>query len=324
MRFPVIRAARVRVLVAVVIAALLAVAPSIVAFANVAVTRLSTDPYVNTSSQHKTEVEPDSLSYGSTIVTATQVGRFFDGGSSNIGWATSTNSGSTWTNGFLPGTTPYSTPPGPFARVSDPSVAYDASHNVWLIASLPLNSSVSGAGVIVNRSTDGGLTWGNPVVVSTITGTDKNWIVCDDTSTSAFFGHCYVEFDNNFQGNRILMSTSSDGGVTWGAATATANGATGLGGQPLVRPNGTVIVPIANAFETAILAFKSTNGGASWTAPVTVSPISRHNVAGGLRTGPLPSAEIDRAGRVYLVWQDCRFRSGCSSNDIVMTTSKNG
>jgi hypothetical protein len=47
-------------------------------------------------------------------------------------------------------------------------------------------------------------------------------------------------------------------------------------------------------------------------------------VAGGLRTSPLPSAEIDGAGRVYVVWQDCRFRTNCRSNDIVMSTSTNG
>ncbi|MGE5641898.1 MAG: sialidase family protein, partial [Byssovorax cruenta] len=41
-------------------------------------------------------------------------------------------------------------------------------------------------------------------------------------------------------------------------------------------------------------------------------------------TGPLPSAEIDASGKVYVVWQDCRFRRGCKANDIVMTTSTNG
>jgi hypothetical protein len=38
----------------------------------------------------------------------------------------------------------------------------------------------------------------------------------------------------------------------------------------------------------------------------------------------MPSAEMDPQGKVYVVWQDCRFRSGCSSNDIVMSTSTNG
>jgi hypothetical protein len=44
-------------------------------------------------------------------------------------------------------------------------------------------------------------------------------------------------------------------------------------------------------------------------------------VAGGLRTSPLPSAEMDGAGTAYVAWQDCRFRSGCTSNDIVLSKS---
>src|SRR5579863_4872082 len=80
--------------------------------------QVSTDPYTNSTSQHQTEVEPDSYAFGSTIVAATQVGRFTDGGASNIGWATSTNSGATWQSGFLPGTTTFSTPTGPFDRLS--------------------------------------------------------------------------------------------------------------------------------------------------------------------------------------------------------------
>ena len=45
---------------------------------------------------------------------------------------------------------------------------------------------------------------------------------------------------------------------------------------------------------------------------------------GDLRTSPLPSAEIDAAGRVYVAWEDCRFRQHCSSNDIVFSTSTDG
>jgi hypothetical protein len=43
-----------------------------------------------------------------------------------------------------------------------------------------------------------------------------------------------------------------------------------------------------------------------------------------MREEPLPSASIDAKGTIYVVWDDCRFRSGCSSNDIVMTTSTDG
>ena len=55
-----------------------------------------------------------------------------------------------------------------------------------------------------------------------------------------------------------------------------------------------------------------------------MSNVIDHGVAGNLRTSPLPSAEVDAEGKVYVVWQDCRFRSGCGSNDIVMSTSTDG
>lgn len=317
---------------AVMVSIVLALALPISVLANVAVTQISSDPYSNTDSQHATQVEPDSFAYGNTIVTAVQTGRFYNGGASNICWSTSTDSGTTWTNGCLPGLT-NNTPPGggTFDRVSDPVVAYDAKHNVWLISTLPLigrssTASPTAAGVYTSRSTDGGLTWGNPIFVtdSNLQSPDKNWIVCDNTATSPFYGNCYTEWDANGDGNRIYMSTSTDGGLTWGPRKRTANSATGIGGQPLVQPNGTVIVPIDNANETALLAFRSSDGGVTWTSTTTITTISKHTVAGSLRTGPLPSAEIDAAGKVYVVWQDCRFRKRCKSNDIVMTTSTDG
>jgi hypothetical protein len=316
-----------RRVVAVTVALALVLVFSLSALAAVAVTQIGTDPYTNTTSQHKTQVEPDTFAFGSTIVAAGQTGRFNDGGATNICFSTSTNGGATWTNGCLPGVTKFDGA-GPYDRVSDPVVAYDARHNVWMISSLVILEAggVHGAGVLTSRSTDGGLTWGAPVLVnqSNLGNVDKNWIVCDNTATSPFYGNCYTEWDDNGDGNRIYMSTSNDGSLTWGPRLKTANNATGIGGQPVVQPNGTVVVPIDNANETALLAFNSTNGGASWSATTTITTISSHSVAGGLRTGPLPSAEVDAAGKVYVVWQDCRFRRGCKANDIVMTTSTNG
>jgi hypothetical protein len=286
--------------------------------------RISTDPYTNPDSQHATQVEPDTFAFGATVVSAFQTGRFFDGGASNVGWATSQDRGKTWVKGFLPSTTVNSTPPGPYDRLSDPTVAYDAKHQVWLISTLGIDNG-SGKAVLVSRSTDGGLTWGAPVAVSTTTGFyDKNWIACDNTQTSPHYGNCYTTWDDVNLGDRLLNSTSTDGGLTWGAKKTTANSGTGLGGQPLAQPGGKVIVPALSAFADRIIAYNSTDGGNSWSSTITVATISEHGVAGDLRTLPLPSAEVDGAGKVYAVWQDCRFRSGCSSNDIVMSTSTNG
>ena len=175
--------------------------------------------------------------------------------------------------------------------------------------------------MVTSRSANGGQSWSNPVATSTTGNPDKNWIVCDNTTTSPFYGNCYTEWDNTADGNRIKMQTSSNGGQTWGPARNSGDNATGLGGQPLVRPNGTVLVPYANANVTQIRSFRSIDGGASWRATVLVSSVSDHPVAGGLRSEPLPSAEMDAAGTAYVVWQDCRFRSGCASNDIVLSKS---
>src|SRR5580700_2479598 len=286
----------------------------------ISLTEISSDPYTIGPGQHATEVEPHMLANGSTLVAAFQTGRISPGGATAIGWATSTDGGSTWTHGFLPGLTS-GDDGGPYSAASDPAVAYDAKHGVWIIESLPLNSSETPA-VVVSRSTDGGLTWNDPVSVGpNVVSSDKSWIVCDSTSTSPFYGNCYAEWDNPDNGDEIFMSTSSDGGLTWGAATATANKSTGIGGQPLVQPNGTVVVPI----ETfGMSAFTSTNGGATWSAPVSIANIQSHTDAGGIRSGPLPTAAIDGAGTVWVMWEDCRFRSNCSTNDLVYSTSSNG
>jgi hypothetical protein len=199
-------------------------------------------------------------------------------------------------------------------------VAYDRRHNVWLISSLGIRSNGINQ-VVTSRSTNGGLSWSNPVATSTTGNPDKNWIACDNTTTSPFYGKCYTEWDNTADGNRIKMQTSSNGGLSWGPARNSGDNATGLGGQPLVRPNGTVLVPMNNANQSQIRSFRSVDGGASWRATVLVSSVSRHTVAGGLRTSPLPSAEMDLAGTAYVVWQDCRFRSSCTSNDIVLSKS---
>jgi hypothetical protein len=116
------------------------------------------------------------------------------------------------------------------------------------------------------------------------------------------------------------MSTSSDGGLTWGPKKTP--GGTGLGGQPVVQPNGNVIVPYEGG--AGIRSFRSIDGGVTWQPTVAVASISEHNVAGNLRTSPLPSAEVAMDGRVYVAWQDCSFRSGCTSNDIVYSTSTDG
>src|SRR5262249_33480444 len=148
---------------------------------------------------------------------------------------------------------------GPYGWAADPSVAYDAKHGEWLISTLPLpgqeNSGLIGD-VAVSRSKDG-LHWDNPILIDNTHEDDKKWTTCDNHTKSPYYGNCYTEWDQVYGSGDVLMSTSTDGGKTWGAGKPSADGTGGLGGEPVVQPNGTVIVPFSGG---GIDVFRSTNG----------------------------------------------------------------
>ncbi len=297
------------------------VTAAIPASAQFTLKKISTDTFTDSDAQHATEVEPDTFAYGNTIVSAYQVARIRDGGGADVGFSTSTDGGKTWTAGYLPGLT-QNYQGGSFSAASDAAVAYDAAHGQWLISTLPIGNNDL---VAVSRSQDG-INWGTPVLVTNDINSDKNWIVCDNTATSPFYGHCYVEWDSPADGDLVFMSTSTDGGLTWGAAKTTADSLSGIGGQPLVQPNGNVVVPIVSLFTGGMAAFSSNNGGASWSSEVNIANgvVVEHGDAGGIRSAGLPTADVDGAGNIYMIWSDCRFRTNCNANDLVLSTSSDG
>jgi len=310
----------------ILLALTIALALALPAGAQSGLVKISTDTFTNSDSTHKTEVEPSTFAWGNTIVSAFHVARrpgSIGWGSADVGFSTSTNGGVTWTYGSLPGLT-VNYKSGTYGAAADPSVAYDAKHGQWLISTLPLVGLGPGAryigDVAVSRSTDG-LNWGNPIIIDSTHLDDKNWTVCDNTTTSPYYGNCYTEWDQAYGTGDVLMSVSSDGGQTWGPGLPSSNGAGGVGGEPVVQPNGTVIVPFQNG---GINVFSSTNGGVSWGKSQSIASIQSHLVAGGIRNPNLPSVGIDGAGTVFVVWSDCRFRTGCKENDIVMSSSSNG
>ncbi|SRR5579871_255333 len=290
------------------------------------VVAISVDNLTNSDSVHKTEVEPSTFAWGNTIVSAFHVARrpgSIGWGSGDVGWATSTNGGVTWTHGLLPGLT-VNYQNGTYGAAADPSVAYDAKHGEWLISTLPLAGLNSGSGkigdVAVSRSSDG-VHWSNPIIIDKTHLDDKNWTVCDNTPTSPYWGNCYTEWDQAYGTGQVLLSVSTDGGQTWGKALASADGAVGLGAEPVVQPNGTVVVPFQSG---GIAVFSSSNGGASWGKSQLIANIDSHLDGGGIRNFDMPSVSIDGAGKVFVSWSDCRFRSGCAENDIVFSSSSDG
>jgi hypothetical protein len=266
-------------------------------------------------------VEPDTAAAGQAVMSVFQVGRFAGGCSDDIGWAFSPNGGRTWQHGFMPALTVSSTPPGPFPAVSDPSIAYNLRFKEWIAAAL----DCKGQGLVSVSVSHDGVHWAKPVIVAKATagqGYDKTWITCDDTATSHFYGNCYVEWDLAGTGETVVMSTSRDGGQHWSAPAATASKLQGIGGVPVVLPNGTVVVPIFHG--PSIVDFRSTDGGHTWGSTVRITRAPQHFSAGNLRGPSFPGDGIDGAGRIYLTWPDCRFRAHCASNDMVLTTSTDG
>jgi hypothetical protein len=299
-----------------------------------AAVQVSADPYTNVAAEHATQVEPDTLAVGHTVMSVFQTGRWANGCADDTGWAFSSDSGGNWQHGFLPGLTKSSRPAGPFDRVSDPTIAYNAFFGTWLAAGLDCNgtspkpdASPQSPAVSVNVSRDG-VRWGRAIVAARAgkgQAFDKDWITCDNTPASRFYGNCYLEWDLPSQSDTVVMSTSGDGGLTWSKPTATASHLQGIGGEPVVQPDGTVVVPIIGFVPgVPLVDFRSTNGGRTWSRTTRVADLFQHTFGGNLRGPFFPSVATDGTGRIYITWPDCRFRVSCSANDMVMTTSADG
>lgn len=282
--------------------------------------RLSVDPYHDTDAQHETAVEPAAAANGSTVVAAFQLGRRDGGGgASNIGTAVSRDAGRTWQRAVLPGITVNAG--GTETAASDPTVAYDAVHGVWLAGALTIHQG--GSDVDVERSADG-LHWSAPTVVAEGPILDKDWFACDDNAASPYRGRCYATYTDD-QKNITVSQSSDDGGRTW-SAPVTA-GSVLVGTQPVIQPNGTLTIVAGDyagsaALTGSIVALRSTDGGATFQRS-TVASLQSAN-APPMRAISLPSVTSDSSGTIYATWADCRFRASCTANDIVLSTSTDG
>src|SRR5919198_2103780 len=295
--------------------------------------RLSRDPFTDEEGQHQTQVEPSSFAVGRTIVTAFQAGRMLDGGASGIGFATSRDGGAHWRSGFLPSLTTASSPAGDAPSASDPVVAYDAQHGIWLIGTVA--ESEFRVRILVSRSRDG-LAWSAPVVAAADPSEDddKEWLACDNGSLNPFRGRCYLSYLDG-RSSTIRTRSSANGGLTWSAPVVSVPNSDlgfGNGAQPVVQPDGTLVIVYdlaaggthhAHPAANQIQAVRSTDGGRTFGAPVTVARVLAEDVR-GIRAPTLPAAAADAGGTIYVVWGDCRFREDCSENDIVVSRSRDG
>jgi hypothetical protein len=130
----------------------------------------------------------------------------------------------------------------------------------------------------------------------------------------------------------VLLRYSDDGGKSWSPLIqATADEQPGsvhqrVGVQPVVEPNGHVVISYADAlpsaftFEGTYRAIRSTDGGDTWSSPRLIDEADpAPEEANGLRAPNIQAMVGDASGKLYLVVQDQRFGPG--RNDIVLETS---
>jgi hypothetical protein len=289
--------------------------------------QVSRDNIADGFALHRSVVQPTIAADGTktTLVSAFEVGRIFDGGSSAIGFATSRDGGKGWKDDLLPltiGGGVQTTGAGTVWRAADPSVAFDESHATWLVTATGLGSTGGSLGLFANSSQNADR-WSDAAVVhaAALGDTPSNGsLACDDDAASKGYGTCYLAYTNTSSSpaNQLQVVTSSDGGATWSAPAGTPDASTGTSPVTLVQPPrpgaapgtecGRVVVAYTGGGGVSWIA--STDCGATWSAHTQILPnfTSTHTVAQGLRTSLVVSGSTDAAGALYLAWQTRSFR----------------
>ena len=206
-----------------------------------------------------------------------------------------------------------------------------------------------------------GAAWSDPVIISrqsSTTFSDKEQIWADNASSSRFFGNvyvCWASFESNSHGQAfpkpLVVARSSDGGVTWttkqvGPATANAINAQPDGCTIRTDSHGNAYVfgLGARRGQQLQLMYRSTDGGAHWTGPTVVAPVTppgvfdpvlgRPNMDGiaGARTDLAPGPNVDIANgaptgagatnEIFLTWTD--GRNGLNHEQVMLVRSTNG
>jgi hypothetical protein len=115
------------------------------------------------------------------------------------------------------------------------------------------------------------------------------------------------------------------------APTVSPDQCAGSIGGVAIQPNGNLF--LIGAYDGGctepqvyLYSIESTDGGQTLqqTVDITAEQVAYPVEGGYMRQDPFPSASVSIDGTISVVTYDCRFRTNCATNDIVMTTSKDG
>ena len=272
----------------------------------------------------RSQVNPDF------IVATFQEGRFTNGGAVDCGYSVTRDGGLTWTRALIPGLT--QAVGGPYYRASDPVAGIDLNGNIYLNTDAATDPKFDTSVIVVSRSTDGGATFGAPVVAYDPAGSavfpDKNWMAINTfpgTGTTGRIVVTFTEFASNF--SPIARVFSDDGGQTWSApAFVHASNTSAQGSQPVFLPDGRLAIIYWNFGSSSspgerLEVVVSTDGGVSFGAPRRIANATEYNEP-SIRSGAfLPSATTDRATGALCVVYQARLSN---APKILFTKSTNG
>ena len=242
-------------------------------------------------------------------------------GSNNIGgngqqaMFSSTNSGSTWSQSFLPLATGD-------AFHSDPTVDW-FSNGTAIATTIGINSAATQLRMRSYISTNNGATWTLDGTFSgSQTNADKQIVWVDHSNTSAFKDNAYACWHNGLPQfvNRRVGPTG-----TWGATPLQISGTettgTAIGCDVKTNSSGDVFVFWPATGNRRILMGKSTNGGVSYATPVIITTtfasfdigvpsfnnrrILVYVTGGAYRTAT--------KNNVYAAWADLSGDTGCTT-----------
>jgi hypothetical protein len=191
----------------------------------------------------------------------------------------STDGGATWTYNCAPwpATITGGVTGATFWFGSYPTLAWDNQGRAY-VSYLLISQSASayGAAIVVARSSDNGASWqslGTVVngIASTTQGNDKEMMAIDNTSGQAFShsGRIYVIW----HAANAAKIAYSDNGTAWTTVNFPSNTGSS-GGNVVVGADGTVYVIWSRYNVETIVFSKSTDGGATWTAPQVIATLA--------------------------------------------------
>ncbi len=220
----------------------------------------------------------------------------------------------------------------PHAWQSDPVLAVDDDGN-YFACTLGLPSDGSVSGIFVQKSTDGGVNWGDPVVVVDSNYDyfeDKQWITID-RSPAPSNGNIYIpwaRFDSDFSQNQVVLSASRDNGQSYTRAVPVSEGRAIQWPTVAVGMEGEVYVAWYSGWPLGVYMDVSYDEGLTFGTDILLSDINTGNtlINGEILVFPYPALASDVSlispylGNVYVAHMD---RNGFDM-DIFFKSSNDG